>query len=70
MIKFLVSRPWLCGLLLIAAFGFVGHMDYTDARMDECAAKGLDYEARFDRCVKPPKVRPDFATANSQAKGK
>lgn len=70
MLAFILSRPWLIGLLLILAFGFVGHMDYTDARMDECAGKGLAYDSQYDRCVKPPKVRPDFTTANSQVKGK
>jgi len=48
-----LCNPWIAALLFILAFGIVGHMDYTDARMEECARKRLDYNSSTDRCVKP-----------------
>lgn len=48
-----LCNPWIAALIFILAFGFVGHMDYTDARMEECARKRLDYNSSTDRCIKP-----------------
>lgn len=48
MSTFIERHPWVAILLILAAYGFVGQMDYEDARKQECAPRA--YGAEKDAC--------------------
>lgn len=48
MSSFFERHPWVALLLILIAYGFVGQMDYEDARKQECAPR--NYNAQRDVC--------------------
>lgn len=58
-------RPWprwkviLAVLFFVIAYGYVGHQDYVDARVDECWSHGQQrYDEATDTCYKEPRNAP------------
>lgn len=48
MSSFFERHPWVAVLLILLAYGFVGQMDYEDARKQECAPR--NYNVQRDAC--------------------
>jgi len=48
--KFFEHHPWAAILAILLLYGFVGSMDYADARQAECAAANLSYNKEQDKC--------------------